>query len=351
MTLNSPVTDIKGVGNEMAKKYASLGIHTIADLIDYYPRRYDDYSNLQSISEIRPGVVTIKAVIKQAKGRYVRRGMHITEAVASDDTGSVRLVWFNQPYRAESIKQNTEYFISGTFELSHQRLSILNPSMELVSDFPVNTARIVPIYGQIKGLKSPDIRRALKQVAPMIKELPETLPTWVIKNQKLIGRDEAMLGVHFPKNNDQLAEARRRLGFEEVFRLSLASLLNKYELMKEHSLKIPFKENLAKEFVSHLPFKLTDAQRKVIWQIYQDIQKETPMNRLVEGDVGSGKTVVAAMAALMAMEQGFQVAFMAPTELLARQHAKTLHKLLKPLGYAEQVGVLVGSLKPTNAEN
>lgn len=340
------MTDIKGVGNELAKKYASLGIHTVEQLINYYPRRYDDYSNLQPISKIRPGVVTIKAVIKQAKGRYVRRGMHITEAVASDDTGSVRLVWFNQPYRADSIKPDAEYFISGQFELSYQRLSIMNPSMELVSDFPVNTARIIPIYGQVKGLKSSDIRRAVRSIAPMMKNLPESLPVWVIKEQELMSRSEATISVHFPGNAEQLAEARKRLGFEEVFRLSLASLLNKYELMKEQSLKIPFNEKLAKEFVSHLPFKLTDAQRKVIWQIYQDIEKEQPMNRLIEGDVGSGKTVVAAMTALMAMEQGFQVAFMAPTELLARQHAETLHKLLQPLGYANQISLLVGSLKP-----
>jgi len=338
----------------MAKKYAAIGIHSVAELIDYYPRRYDDYSHVLPITQIKPGVVSIKAIIKQVKGRYVRRGMHITEAVASDESGSVRLVWFNQPYRAASVKANAEYYISGQFELSFRQLSIMNPSMELVSNFPINTARIVPIYSEIKGLKSIEVRRMMRSVAPLIELLPETLPKWLIDEQKLMSRGEALLAIHFPESSHQLDEAKRRLGFEEVFQLSLASLLNKNELAHEKAIKIPFKESLARDFVSHLPFKLTDAQRKVTWRIYQDLELEQPMNRLLEGDVGSGKTVVATMAALMAMEQGFQVAFMAPTELLARQHADTIHQLLKPLGYADQVSLLVGSLKPaqkTEAHN
>ena len=347
MKLESPLTEIKGVGPELAKKFAGLGLKTIADLIDYYPRRYDDYSILQPIAKLKPGVITIEAAIQQVKGRYVRRGLHITEAIASDDSGSVRLVWFNQPYRANAIKPGVEYYISGQFELSNRRWAIMNPSMELVSDFPVNTARIVPVYGLTKGLRQTDFRRALRAISPSIHKLQETLPEWIIKQQNLLNINEATLGIHFPDNAGQLNKARLRLGFEEVFRLTLASLLNKYELLKEHSLKIPFKEILAKEFVSHLPFKLTDAQRQVTWQIYQDMVKEQPMNRLIEGDVGSGKTVVATMAALMAMEQDFQVVFMAPTELLARQHAETIHSLLKPLGYAAQVGLLIGSLRPS----
>ena len=348
MTINSPLTDVKGVGQELAKKFGTLKLHTVADLIDYYPRRYDDFSQIIKIANLRPGNVTIQASIKQAKGRYVRRGMHITEAVASDETGSVRLVWFNQPYRASSIKPNSEYYVSGNFELRSQRLAITSPSMELVSDFPINTARIVPIYRVIKGFKSLDIRRALRGVMPVINDLEETLPPWLIENHKLLSFSEALRQMHFPKNSVNLQASHRRIGFEEVFSLSLASLLNKKELSKEKTLNISFKEQLAKEFVSHLPFKLTDAQRKAIWQIYKDISGDTGhvMNRLLEGDVGSGKTVVATMAALMAMEQGFQVGFMAPTELLARQHADTIHNLLKPLCYENQVCLLVGSMKP-----
>lgn len=314
------------------------------DLIDYYPRRYEDYSAVTPIAKIRPGVVTIKAQIKQVSGRYVRRGMHVTEAVASDETGSVRIVWFNQPYRESGMKRGQEYFISGTFELKYQRLSIMNPSTELVSDFPLNTARIVPIYKEMKGLNSRQIRAAVQQALPLIRALPETLPPWIIAEQKLMSRAEAIETMHFPPDAKRLAEAKRRLGFEEVFELALASLLNKYELLDEQAPPVVFEEKVAQDFVAHLPFKLTDAQRKVVWQIYQDMQKSQPMNRLVEGDVGAGKTVVAAMAAVMVMHHGHQVAFMAPTELLARQHAETLQKLLEPLSYSGKVGLLVGSM-------
>ncbi len=347
MTLDSPLTDMKGVGSEVVKKFALLGITSARELIYYYPRRYDDYSQVVPINKIKPGAVTIKAVIKQAVGRYVRRGLHVTEAVASDDTSSVRIVWFNQPYRAAAIKSSQEYFISGEFGLHGGRLSITNPSVELVSSFPLNTARIVPVYRETKGFKSVQIRKAVQQTVPLIQSLPETLPQWVIEHYGLTSHATAVETMHFPASPIALQEARKRLGFEEVFGLTLAALLNKYDLMHEHAISIPFKESLAREFVKHLPFTLTDAQRKTVWEIYQDMQRTMPMNRLVEGDVGSGKTVVAAMAAVMAIKQGFQVALMAPTELLARQHAETIHTLLKPLGMANELALLVGGLKPS----
>lgn len=351
MILSDPVTNLRGVGPELAKKFASLGIYTVQNLLEYYPRRYDDYSQIQPIIRIKPGVVSIKAVIKQAKGRYVRRGMHVTEAAASDETGSVRLVWFNQPYRATALKPNTEYYISGDFQLSYRRLSIMNPSVELASDFPINTARIVPVYRETKGLKSSQIRKIIRSSLPALKNHGETLPPHIIKRQKLMSYDQAVQTMHFPKDMADLLNAQKRLGFEEVFQLSLAALLNKHELLKETAIAVPFDEKLAKNFVGHLPFKLTDEQRKAIWQIYQDIQKDQPMNRLLEGDVGSGKTVVAAMAAVMTLQQDFQVALMAPTEILARQHAESLHELLEPLGMAEQLTLLVGGLKPAQKKN
>lgn len=338
------LTDVKGVGPELAKKFALLGVHNVEELIEYFPRRYNDYSHVSPIRTLRPGPVTVEAVIKQIKGRYVRRGMHITEAVASDDTDSVRLIWFNQPYREGAIKTGQPYYISGEYQLSHSRFAIMNPSIELVSDFPVNTARLVPVYRETKGLNSGRIRRTVRETLPLLRKQPETLPAWLLKQEKLIGRAAALETMHFPESMEALEAARTRLGFEEVFALSLASLLNKYELLQDASLVIPFDERLAKQFVAHLPFKLTDAQRAVVWQIYKDMQKTQPMNRLVEGDVGSGKTVVAAMAAVMAMAEGYQVAFMAPTELLARQHADTVHALLAPLNMQHQVGLLVGGM-------
>ncbi|OVE78980.1 hypothetical protein BVY00_01445, partial [bacterium G20] len=395
------------VGDELAKKLAVLGVKTIGDLIENYPRRYEDYSNVIPLQELRPGVVTLEATISQVVSRYVRRGLHITEAMASDKTGSVRLVWFNQPYRAGAIKPRQPYFISGEYALKGGRFSIANPSVELVSEFPINTARIIPIYRETKGLKSFQIRKLVREAADIVKDMPEHLPPWLVSEQKLLDYKTAALEMHFPSSAEMLEKAQRRLGFEEVFQLTLAALLNKYELYKDKSIAIPFKERLAKDFVSKLPFKLTDAQRKAIWRIYKDMDGSTqhshlsamqgssqqrtemygnstlkeqtqlltqqraksvsrvagsaskqadavrmvrPMNRLLEGDVGSGKTVVAAMAALMAMEQGFQAALMAPTEILARQHANTLYKLLDNVGYGGQVGLLIGGLKPAQKQ-
>lgn len=346
MELNDPVTQISGIGIEVAKKFRVLGISTAEELIHHYPRRYDDYSQVETINKIRPGMVTIRAAIKQSSGRYASRGLHITEAVASDDTSSVRLIWFNQPYRAASLNSDKEYYISGDFGLRRQRLSIQNPSIEFASSFPVNTARIVPIYRETKGLKSTQFRRALKEALPLIKSLSETLPDWLVQGSSLDSRAEAVEQIHFPSSPESLAQAKKRLGFEEVFELTLAALLNKQDISSEAASSIKFDEKLAKKFVEHLPFKLTDDQRRATWQILKDMQNESPMNRLLEGDVGSGKTVVATMAALMAIHKGFQVAFMSPTELLARQHADTVFKLLQPLGMSELVGLLIGGLKP-----
>ena len=343
--MEQPLTEIKGVGAVLAKLLAQIGLHTVGDLINYYPRRYDDYSVVSKIGNMQPGAVTIEATISNATGRYVRRGMHITEAIASDSTGSVRLVWFNQPYRAAAMKSDQTYYIAGEFGLRNGKFSIMNPAVEQTSEFPVNAARIIPIYKETKGLTSKQLRKLLREVVPVIRTLPEQLPANIVKTNKLRSYAEAIENIHFPKNPASLAAARHRLGFQEVFELISASLLNKQEIMHEPTFHVPFDVDVAKQFVSKLPFKLTDAQRAVCWQIYQDLEADTPMNRLVEGDVGSGKTVVAAMAGLMVAHTSMQTAFLAPTELLARQHANTLYSMLEPLGMHDSVVLLVGSMK------
>lgn len=344
--LSEPLSTLTGVGPALEQKFAQVGVSTVGDLLMYFPRRYDDYSQLTPVSELRPGPVTVQGTIENIKGRYIRRGMHLTEADLYDGKERVRLVWFNQPYRAAALKPDQSYYVAGVYQLSRQKFAIMNPACELVGDFPVNTARIIPIYREVKGLTSRQIRKVLQAAMPLVQNLPEFLPPEVVKKEKGLSRAQAVAEIHFPSSAEELGAARQRLGFEEVFCLVLASLLNKYELLADTALSIPFDSKLAQEFIKHLPFTLTDAQRKVIWQIYQDIQKTQPMNRLIEGDVGSGKTVVAAMAALMPMAEGFQVAYMAPTELLARQHAATIHRLLQPLGQAEQVALLTGSIPP-----
>ena len=342
--MNKSIEFLKGVGPAQAKKFAVLGINTVNDLIDYLPRTYNDYSIVSKIGSLMPGSVTIEAKITSIVGRYVKRGLHITEAVASDQTGSVRIVWFNQPFRATSLKKDEIYYITGDFGLSRQRMTLSSPTSELKSDLPIHTARIVPIYRETKGLTSVTIRKAVYSAFMSGSHIDESLPSWLCKKQNLLDRHTAIYQMHFPSSAKDLLEAKRRLGFEEVFYLTLASLLNKQEFSKENAASIAFDIKLAKLFVSKLPFKLTDDQRKVLWQIFKDMESNVPMNRLVEGDVGSGKTVVAAMASVMAMQAGFQVAYMAPTELLARQHAESLYNTLEPLGLANKVGLLIGGL-------
>lgn len=344
MDLQSDITFLKGVGTAVAAKFAVIGVNTIADLIFNLPRRYEDYSVMTPITNLTPGDISIRASIKPGTSRYIKRGMHITEATASDESGSVRIVWFNQPYREQSLKPGAEYFISGPYEFRSGRLSITNPSIELASEFPINTARIVPVYRETKGLTSRQIRAAVAQTTALIDALPETLPPVILTQQKFMSHAAAIKTLHFPEHMHEIAAARRRFGFEEIFSLSLAGLLNKQAAKQDISLVIPFDQQLAQDFVAHLPFTLTDEQKKVIWRIYQDMQLPHPMNRLIEGDVGSGKTVVAAMAAIMAIKQGFQVALMAPTEILARQHANTIYSLLEPLGLSASVTLLTGSL-------
>ncbi len=349
MSLNRSLIDVKGVGDHLASKFRILGVLTCRDLVNYYPRRYDDYSNVVTINKIKPSqIAVLKGHFKSITGRYVRRGMHITEAIFSDPTGSVKIVWFNQPYREKYIDKSTEYLLAGKFEFNKMRLNIINPTIEKEKTFQVNVARIIPIYKETKGLKSTQIRKVIAELQPDINKLPEILPINVVKENNLIKYSDAISWIHYPKDSTQLQAAKERLSFDELFVLVYASLLNKQQFSIASGIEVKFDQNLAKKFVSSLPFELTNAQRKVIWQIYKDMQNKTPMNRLVEGDVGSGKTLVAAMSAIMVMKAGYQVTFMAPTEILARQHYQNLQKLLSNIGMSQEVGLLVGSLKKTD---
>lgn len=344
MKLESPVTVLKGVGPSVAEKLAVLGVETVADLLYFFPRRYDDFSNTVAIKDITPGNVTIKATVESVTSRYVRRGLHITEAVLADGTAKTRAVWFNQPYRSDQIKKGETFYFSGSYELQRSRYLLSNPAAEREVDFAVSTGRIVPIYPETKGLKSLQLRRVIRELVPLMKLLPETLPKSVVQQEQLLDINETLVQLHFPSSTEQLGAARHRMAFEELFELLLASLLNKQENAQLEGYKLPFKKELADQFIAALPFAMTGAQKRSVWEILQDFEQGQPMNRLLQGDVGSGKTVVAAMAAFMAVKQDFQVALMAPTEILAAQHAETLAKLLEPLGV--RVALLVGSLKP-----
>ncbi len=343
MNLLSPLEKVKGVGAKTGEQFSLAGITTVGDLITFLPRSHEDFSHITSIANIAPGKATIKARCESIATRPVRRGLRITTATLADDTGKLQAVWFNQPYRATQLKPGVEFYFSGIFEFNYNRYQLTNPSAEMVSDMPVQTDRLLPVYRSIKGLKTTLVRKILSELRPLITMLPESLPSSVVTSEHLISRSEAYISMHFPKSSDDIVKARERLGFEELFQLLLASQLNRQENAKLHGWHIPFDQPVVKEFVAKLPFALTGAQRLAAWEILQDFEKATPMNRLLQGDVGSGKTVVAGLAARQAAHEGFQTALMAPTEILATQHAETLQNLLSPFGVT--VGLLTGSVK------
>ncbi len=343
MNLVSPLEKIKGVGQKTGEQFAQAGLRTVGDLIEFLPRAHEDFSEVVQIANIHPGKATIRARCEKITTRPVRRGLRITTATLADETGKLQAVWFNQPYRETQFKSGDEFFFSGEFEFNYNRYQLTNPSAEKVSDMPVQTDRLLPVYRSIKGLKNPLVRKILAELKPLITMLPETLPANITQQEKLLSRADAYLGMHFPKSADEIKKAKERLAFEELFQLLLASQFNKQENAKLTGWHIPFEQKVVSEFVSQLPFALTNAQRRAAWEIIQDFEHEIPMNRLLQGDVGSGKTVVAGLAARQAAHAGYQTALMAPTEILAVQHAETLDRLLAPFGV--KVGLLTGSVK------
>jgi len=343
MNLTTPIASIKGVGSKTEEQLQTAGIFTVGDLITFLPRTHEDFSGVTPIAELRPGKVTIKAHAEKVSTRIVRRGMRITTATLADDSGKLQAVWFNQAYRENQLKAGDSFFFSGEFEFNYNRYQLTAPRAEKVSDMTVQTDRLLPVYRAIKGLKSQLVRKILSELRPLMTILPETLPQSIIASEKLVSYGDALLGVHFPSSVKDVEAARERLAFEELFQLLLASQLNKQENAKLEGWHIPFDQSIVGSFVKELPFELTNAQRRAAWEIIQDFERKTPMNRMLQGDVGSGKTVVAGLAARQAAHAGFQTAFMAPTEILAGQHAETLSKLLSPFGVS--VGLLTGSVK------
>jgi ATP-dependent DNA helicase RecG len=346
VNIDSKIDQVKGVGPALRDSFASIGVITVRDLLLYFPRTYDDYSDIKPISDIEPGKVTIKVRFQDIKASYRTGGLHITSANASDDTGSVLISWFNQPYRAKSLKAGQEYFASGTLEFKYGRYQLINPNIEVSIDSPTQTGRILAIYPEKKTIKSSQIRKVLDQVIVLADQIHDHLPKDIVQQQELLTKAEAIRQIHKPDSAELLSKAKSRLGFEEVFELQLAALLSKQQNQAYESPELVFDAEKTSEFLTKLKFKLTDAQRKSAWQILQDISKEQSMNRLLQGDVGSGKTVVAGMAIEQCLRSGMQAVLMAPTEVLAAQHAKTLVQLLPE----DKVVMLIGDIK-SNQKN
>lgn len=329
MDLTTPISALTRVGKTTASRLKTLGLNTIEDLIFYFPFRYEDFSLVKDVKDMIPDEpVTIRVKVQLiANRRSFRKRKILTEALVADGTGSVKVIWFNQPFIAKTLNVGDEIFLSG--RLDETRLQMISPDYERVRATMIHTGRLVPIYHLTNGITQKQLRFLLSQVTKEMMALEEYLPSEIIDKHKFFSLPKALYYIHFPVNQQTAEAARKRLQFDEMFLIQLAIQQVKQELKRNSSLKIKFLEKQTRDFVQSLPFQLTNAQKKCSWEILQDLEKMSPMNRLLEGDVGSGKTVVVALAILNVILNGYKVVMMSPTEILAAQHFQTFCKLFE----------------------
>lgn len=365
MDMLSEVNTLSGIGEKTTELLKKAGIYTIRDLFYYLPRGYENYQNDVKIADLHPGKVVIKGQITSINTKHAKtRRLTITEAIISDQSGSIRAVWFNQPYREKQLETGKTYLFSGRFELTHGRYQLTSPSCKLTKetetrqDQPDTTkvqnspdsAAFQPIYSQKTAIKPDQFKKLIAKSKSLFAKIPDLLPDIPEKPAfvKHKARSEALYNVHFPDNDKEAEDGKEYLAYEEIFELLLASQLNREENQKLKAKPLPYIDQETKKLLKTLPFTLTDGQKRATWDILQDLGKTTPMNRLLQGDVGSGKTVVSAIAAYQAIKNGSQVALLAPTSILAKQHAEGLQSLLGPLDV--KIGLLIGATKPKQKE-
>ncbi|MDZ7797989.1 MAG: ATP-dependent DNA helicase RecG [Patescibacteria group bacterium] len=348
---NSDFTEIPTVGPTTARRLKSLGLNKVQDLLFYFPNRYQDFSEITPIKDIKPEeVYTIRGTLQLIKSRrsWKKRRLTITEAMVKDKTASIKIIWFNQPYLKKILNPGDEIILSGKVKMQELTLEFLAPSFEKVKKEQTHTGRIVPVYPLTSGLSQRQIRFFIKTALTLRKKIKETLPERITKKYQLMPLPEAIKQIHFPDSFEKLEKASKRLKFGELFYIQIQSLQNKRFIKQTRAPVINYKDKYIDDFKNNLPFKLTKAQEKASQEIIKDLKKGNPMNRLLEGDVGSGKTVVALMAAFLAIKNGFQVAFMAPTEILARQHYLKIKNILKTFNFS--LGLLTSKLIKINDE-
>jgi len=351
--LDAKLTVLQGVGPRHAETLAKLGLHTLGDLLYYYPRRYDDYSQLKPIKELFYGEqVTVIGTIQSVHTRPIRGGKaSIVEIIISDGTGALRLSYFNQPWLANRFKQGDAISVSGKVDQYLGRLVMNSPDWESVEVESLHTNRIVPVYSLTERINQKWLRNVMRQVveywAPAV---ADALPESIRNSARVMPLGDALLQVHFPTSQDKLRAARERLAFDEIFYLQMGVLRQKRDWKSVDARHFSVSDEWLEARLTGLPFTLTSAQQTALSDIRADLDSGKPMNRLIQGDVGSGKTVVAALAAAMITSNGAQAAIMAPTSILAEQHYRSFTTLLKDLLKPEEIRLLVGDTPESEKE-
>lgn len=349
MEKNTSLSKILSTTKIHLQKLQQVGVSTIGEFLKYFPRTYTDQSELINISEIRTDQLnTIKGTLTQIVEIKTKFGKKLLKAKCTDKSGSIEVIWFNQPFLKRLLHNGQVVILSGKAKFEMGKLTLLSPEYETIKSTQLHTGRIVPIYHETEGLNSKWIR---EKIYPLLAYLPklftEHLPESVLKKYDLMNLAEAMKESHFPTNQQKLEKAKKRLAFDELFLLQLKVLQKKWQWQQiEEKSSLNFiKHQELDNFVSKLPFQLTSAQKKSLEEILNDLSKEYPMSRLLQGDVGSGKTIVAAISIFNILKHGYQAALMAPTEILAEQHFQGISKLFDQEGF--NIEFISGSLKST----
>lgn len=342
--LAQSVTMIYGVGPALAKKLAVLGATTINELLHVFPRRYDDYTLLKPINRLQYGEqVTVIGTVWETRSRRLRGNQTLVQSIVTDGSGRIHVTWFNQPWLANKLHAGMKIVIRGKVDQYLGRPVFNSPEWEPLSEKLLRTGRIVPVYPLTEGLKSIKMRKLMHAtVDKWADRTSDPLPDTVRQRRRLLTYPQALRQIHFPDSHESLHAARRRLAFDELLLLQLGMLGQRREWQAFPGHPLPADSPLLQSFLNSLPFTLTGAQQRVVQEIAADMSRPVPMNRLLQGDVGAGKTVVAAAAMALAVAAGMQAALMAPTEILAEQHFQGLSKLLEPLGVS--LRLLTGSV-------
>lgn len=324
MHLGTPVTALPGVGSETAKDLKGLDVRTLRDLLLYFPYRYYDYSRTPQIAALRhDDTATVTGTVEKIATRPANKNprLKLTEAVVSDESGEIKVMWFNQPYLEKSLRAGTRVSLAGRVDAKFGGKTLVNPVWEPAGQ-GTHTGRLVPVYALSRSLTARRLRTAIKAALPVAREVEEWVPSAVLEAEGFKSEAEAIADVHFPDSRAALEKAVDRLKFDELFLHQLQYADIRRHVQKRTAHAIPVNEAALKAFVTTLPFALTPGQRRAAWEIVQDMARPHPMNRLLQGDVGSGKTAVAAIAASAALGAGHGAAYLAPTEILAaQQHA------------------------------